>query len=120
MLVSALVFQIFGAVEAPPGVELFNGPENDIGVVPFFSNLIKVFLIIAGLFGMFNIIAAGYTYLSSAGNAKATETAMNQLTYSLIGLILVVGSFTITSIISYLLFGDASFILNPRLPTAIP
>lgn len=119
--ISAL--QIFGTVTPPPGVIAFNnqagGPES-IGLIIFVSNLIKVITIIAGLFGLFNIIGAGYTYLNSAGNTKATEQAMQQLTYSLLGLILIVGSFTITSIISFLIFGDATFILNPVIPTALP
>ena len=110
---------IFGTVAIPPGVEKFGSLESG-GLVLFVSNLIKVITIIAGLFGLFNIIGAGYTYLNSAGNAKATEQAMQQLTYSLLGLILIVGSFTITAIISFLIFGDATFILNPKIPQAGP
>ena len=115
----AIALQLFGTVAPPPGVEKFGSLESG-GLVLFVSNLIKVITIIAGLFGLFNIIGAGYTYLNSAGNAKATEQAMQQLTYSLLGLILIVGSFTITAIISFLLFGDATFILNPKIPTAGP
>src|SRR6187549_2027199 len=101
---------IFGQVNVPPGVDKFAaGPA---GLIVFVSNLIKLVTILAGLFGLFNIISAGYTYLSSGGNAKATETAMSQLTYSLIGLMIIAGSFTITALISLLLFGDATYILN--------
>ncbi|MEP7167332.1 MAG: hypothetical protein ABI758_05105 [Candidatus Woesebacteria bacterium] len=123
MIIILPVLQIFGTVSPPPGVAIFNaqaGGPDGIGIVIFASNLIKVITIIAGLFGLFNIIGAGYTYLNSAGNAKATEQAMQQLSYSLIGLILIVGSFAITAIISFLLFGDATFILNPVIPTAVP
>lgn len=121
MYLSFYLFQIFGTVDEPPGIVEFNASTpSGIGIVIFVSNIIKLIMIIAGLFGLFNIISAGFTYLSSAGNAKATEQAMSQLNYSLIGLILIVTSFTITSIISYLLFGDASYILNPRLPSVLP
>lgn len=108
---------LMGTVDAPPGVKIF--PEGPAGLIVFISNMIKLITVIAGIYGLFNIISAGYTYLSSGGNAKATETAMNQLTYSLIGLMIIVGSFTITALISLLLFGDATYILNPRIPTAI-
>lgn len=108
---------LMGTVDVPPGVKEFAaGPA---GLIVFISNMIKLISVIAGLFGLFNIISAGYTYLSSGGNAKATEGAMNQLTYSLIGLMIIVGAFTITALISLLLFGDATYILNPRIPTAI-
>lgn len=120
---SVTLFQIMGTVSPPPGVVLFPGADatgNGQGLILFASNLIKLVTVIAGLFGLFNIISAGYTYLSSGGNAKATEQAMNQLTYSLIGLMIIVGSFTITALISLLLFGDATYILNPKIPTAGP
>lgn len=106
---------IFGQVNVPPGVDQFTAGPG--GLVQFISNLIKLVTVIAGVYGLFNIISAGYTYLSSGGNAKATEQAMNQLTYSLIGLMIIVGSFTITALISLLLFGDAFYILNPKIPT---
>ncbi len=118
--VTFAVFQIMGTVEPPPGVNLFPSPEatgSGQGLIVFISNLIKLVTVIAGLFGLFNIISAGYSYLSSGGNAKATEEAMNKLTYSLIGLMIIVGSFTITALISLLLFGDATYILNPDIPT---
>lgn len=109
---------IFGQVNTPPGVDKFAaGPA---GLIQLISNIIKLITIIAGLFGLFNIISAGYTYLSSGGNAKATETAMNQLSYSLIGLMIIVGSFTLTALVSLLLFGDPLYILNPRIPTVMP
>lgn len=111
---------VFGTVNAPPGVAAFNtgGQAGQIGLLKFISNLIKVLTIIAGLWGLFNVIGAGYTYLNSAGNPKATEQAIQQLLNSAIGLMIIVGSFTIISIISYLMFGNAMFILNPTIPSA--
>jgi hypothetical protein len=115
------VLQIFGKVDAPPGVVDFNAKAgaSGIGLILFVSNIIKVMFIIAGLFALFNIIFAGYTYLSSSGDPKSTEKATSSLTYSLLGLAIMVGAFTIISIVSFLLFGDASYILNPVLPTAV-
>ncbi len=118
MMLSFMVFQIFGSVTTPPGVDKFTpGPA---GLLVFISNIIKLVTVVAGLFGLFNIISAGYTYLSSGGNAKATEQAMNQMTYSLIGLVIIAGAFLITALVSLLLFGDSMFILRPTIPTALP
>lgn len=112
---------IFGLVTPPPGVEAFNkaagAAGSNIGLIIFVSNLIKLAFVIAGLIALINIILAGYTLLSSAGNPKEVEKATSSLLYSLIGLAVMVGAFTIISIVSFLLFGDASFILNPVLPT---
>lgn len=116
------VLQIFGTVSPPPGVDLFPGATaagHGEGLILFISNIIKVMFIIAGLLSLFNIIFAGYTYLGSSGDPKATSQATSSLTYSLLGLAIMVGAFTIISIISFLMFGDSSYILNPVLPTAI-
>ncbi len=109
--------EIFGKVDVPAPIAAFGGGTAGGGLIIFISNLIKVVTIIAGIFGLFNIIGAGYTYLASSGNPKATEQAMNQLFMSLIGLIIIVGSFTITAIVSLLLFGRADYILNPSIPS---
>lgn len=122
-MVLALIAQasdIFGKVVAPPGVDKFVSPVPGGGLIIFISNLIKVITIIAGLFGLFNIISAGYTYLGSSGNPKAAEEAGQKLLFSFIGLAIIVGSFTITAIVSLILFGNAGYILNPTLPTPGP
>ncbi len=122
MILSMLIAQtteIFGKVAVPSPIAAFGGGTGGGGLIVFISNMIKVITIVAGLFGLVNIIGAGFTYLGSAGNPKATEQAMNQLFMSLIGLIIIVGSFTITAIVSLLLFGDASYILNPKIPKAV-
>src|SRR5258706_6625504 len=105
----------FGEVSPPPGVAKFGGGEAGGGLIIFISNMIKVVTIVAGLFGLFNVISAGYTFLGSNGNPKAAEEANNKLFMSLICLIIIVGSFTITSIIRLFLFRRADYILIPQL-----
>ena len=114
-----LTQSVFGEIKAPPGVANFGGGDKGGGLIIFISNIIKVVTIIAGLFGLFNVISAGYVFLGSNGNPKAAEEAANKLFLSAIGLIIIVGSFTITAIVSLLLFGRADFILNPDIPSAI-
>src|SRR5258708_6855480 len=108
--------RICRTMKAPHGVSKFSTGTNGEGLIVFVSNLIKLVTIIAGLFGLFNIISAGYTFLGSDGNPKAAEEAGNKLFMSLIGLIIIVGSFAITAIVSLILFGDATYILNPKIP----
>lgn len=106
---------VFGCVSPPPGVVEFGAEPS--GLIIFVSNMIKVITLIAGFVGLFNVISAGYTYLSSAGDPKAVQGATQKLVYSGIGLLVMVAAFTIISVVSFLIFGDASFILNPVLPT---
>lgn len=108
-----------GQIETPPGVDKYQAASGaDIGIIFFISNLIKVFAVVMGIWVVFNVILAGYIYLTSSGDASAHDKVRTQITNSVIGLILIVMSYTIGGLIGLLFFGDATFILNPKLPDA--
>lgn len=107
---------VFGTVEAPQGVSRFStGEDGDIGLLNFISVLVRIFTVVMGIVVFFNFIYSGYTYITSDGNSKAAETVRTRLTYSIIGLVLIVSSYMIIALISLIIFGDASYILNPTL-----
>lgn len=107
-----------GTIETPPGVDKYQSASGaDIGIIYFASNLLKIFTVVMGIWVLFNIVLAGYIYLTGSGDAKAHQQVQTQVTNSIIGLILIVLSFTFAGLIGYIFFGDAAFILNPRLPT---
>lgn len=111
----------FGAIEAPPGVDLLNqqAGESGIGLVIFFSNLIKFLSVVAGLWTMLNFILAGFTYITSSGDSGAIEKIGSKLTLSVVGLAIIVASYTIAAVLGLILFGDATFIINPKIPSPI-
>lgn len=113
---------IFGNVSPPPGVAAYDakalaesGGMVDIGIIMFFSNLIRLITIVGGLFVMINIIYAGWIYLSSNGDKGAHEKVANTITFSVLGLAIIVGSFAIAAIVGLLFFDDATFILSPTI-----
>jgi hypothetical protein len=110
----------FGVIQAPPGVAEFNAQaESGVGLILFFSNLIKLIAVIAGLWTMLNFILAGFTYVTSADNPSAIEKIGSKLTLSVVGLGIIIASYTIAAVIGLLLFGDATFIINPQIPTPL-
>lgn len=118
-----------GGVKAPPGVAIFdnsvvnggggNASTQNIGLILFISNLLKVFALIAGIWAMFNMVMAGYTYITSMSDAGVTEKVKNNLTMTVIGLALIAGAYIIAGVIGALMFGDANFILQPHLYSAL-
>lgn len=107
----------FGKIATPPGVGRMQvASGEDIGILYFISNLITIFTVILGVWTLFNVVLAGYTYMSSSGDSKAHEQVRTQITNSVIGLILIVMTYTIGGLIGLIFFGDAGFILNPKLP----
>lgn len=106
--------KVFGQVKEPPGVAAFNSGGN-IGIIAFASVLIRTATIVAGVWVMINFILAGYTYITSQGDTGAHKKVQEKLTNSVLGLVLIVGSYTLTALISWLLFGDPGFILSPTI-----
>ena len=107
---------VFGRVQPPLGVDRYNAQSPDnLGIVLFISNLIKLATLIAGIWVLINFILAGYTYLNSAGDSGAHSKVRDQMTMSVIGLVIIVTSYTLTALISYVVFGDPGYVLNPQL-----
>lgn len=110
---------IFGKVSPPPGIQAYNelagGLPGSIGIVIFFSRLLRLATIAAGLFVLLNVIVAGYIYLSSSGDANAHTKARDQIMYSGIGLILIVVSYAAAILVGAIFFGNPEFIINPTI-----
>ncbi|MFA6814368.1 MAG: hypothetical protein WCR60_02360 [Patescibacteria group bacterium] len=108
---------VVGKINAPPGVSNFNQQAGGIGIILFFSNLIKLIALVAGLWTMLNFILAGFTYVTSSGDPSAIEKIGSKLTLSVVGLAIIIASYTIAAVIGLILFGDAGFIISPEIPS---
>lgn len=112
------MIQIFGEIKPPPAIEKYipYGGEGKVpGLVTFLSNIVKFAIIIAGLYAFLNLILAGYGFMSADGDPKAVEKAWAKIWQSLVGLLIIAGSFVLAAIFGWLLFGDPSAILIPKI-----
>jgi hypothetical protein len=116
---------IFGEIQNPfrpkseggLGVESYAGEigEGTFGLLALMNNLLKLVVVIAGLFAFFNLIVAGYQFMTAMGDPKGITAAWNKIWQSLIGLLIVAGSFALAAIFGWLLLGDPLAILNPQI-----
>ena len=67
----------------------FNDPAG------LFGNLIKTALGILGSVAVFMIVYGGYMYLTSAGNEQRIKEAKAVITYSIIGIVLMLSAYLI-------------------------
>lgn len=105
---------IFGTIQAPPGVANYSSGETN-GLIVFLSNIIRLVAVVAGIFTMFNFVLAGFQYVSAQGDSSTHGKVKERLTMSVIGLIIIVGAYTIAGVVGLVIFGDAGFILSPTL-----
>jgi hypothetical protein len=105
------MLQLFGTIQAPGWI---SNPQAS-GLITLISNIVKLLLSFGGLYVFFNIIMAGYQFISGGGDSKAISSAWAKIYQSLMGLAIIAASLLITSVASLIIFGDSTFILNPRI-----
>lgn len=112
----------FGNVNNPFGRSGFNVPAYTVGsrgeaLILLMNNIIKFTIVIAGLYAFWNLIMAGYMFMSAGGEAKNITKAWDKIWQSLIGLLLIAGSFVLAMVFGSLIFNDPYALLQPRVFT---
>ena len=102
---------IVGKVENPLPYKSVAGG----GLILFLTNILRLVFVAAGIFAFVNLILAGFQFIGAGGDPKAISAAWAKIWQSLLGLILVVGSFALAALFGYLLFNDPGYILNPKI-----
>lgn len=105
------IAQIFGSVNAPPGVSKY-GP---LGITTFISNIVKLLIVGAGIYALFNIVTAGYSFMSAGGDPKKIADAWGKIWQTLVGLLFAAGSIVLAAIFGRLIFGDANALLQIKI-----
>lgn len=91
------------------------GGGSQGGLILFFSNVLRLVFVAAGIYAFINFIIAGYEYMTAAGDTKALTNAWARIWQSLLGLVIIVGSFAAAALMGQLFFGNPTAILNPKL-----
>ena len=103
---------------ANPWASLNPGYGSDTrggGLIILFNNLLKTTIVIGGVWAFINLIIAGYGFIAAGGNPEKITLAWNKIWQSLVGLLIVAGSFALAAIFGFLVFNDATAILSPTI-----
>jgi len=109
-----MIYQLFGVIDSP--FPKFRSLSEG-GLTDLISRSIILAMTIGGLFVLFNLVLAGYNFLQGQPDSMAKATTRIYL--SILGLIIISASLLFTTIISWFIFGDPFFILNPVIPTPL-
>lgn len=104
-----------GTVPLPSPLVHFG--DVNTGPANFLNLALKVLLVGGGIYALFNLVLAGYAFLSAGEDPKKMEGAWGKIWQTALGLIFMAGAFVLAAIFGLLIFGDAGAILNPKIPT---
>lgn len=92
-----------------------NLTNADTGLVFLLTAAFRAMIVLAGLYSLLNFVLAGYQFIQAGGDSKNITKAWERIWQSVLGLVLVGGAVVLGAIISWLVFGDATLIINPRI-----
>lgn len=107
----------FGQATIPVPITNIYGPEAG----PAFGKLIqfglRALIVGAGIYALFNLVLAGYSFMSAGDDSKKVSGAWAQIYQTLMGLAFSAGAFVLAAIFGQLIFGDWDFLLKPTIST---
>jgi hypothetical protein len=115
------MFGVFGPIDNPfsvlsPGN--YTGSSGE-GLIIILSNLVRLAMVLAGIYTLINIILAGYGFLSAGGDPKMIQKSQERIWRSVLGLMIIVGSLVIAAIVGWVIYGSSNWdiLINPKIFT---
>ncbi len=105
---------IIGIITPPANI-----PSNPVDTTGFLRSIIIFIIVLAGIFSFWQILLAGFSYITASGDKAKVEMAQLKITHALIGLVIIAISFVLSAIAGKILFNDPNFILNPKIESVI-
>ncbi len=107
----------FGQATIPVPITNIYGNEAGSAFGKLIQFGLRALVVGAGLYAMFNLILAGYSFMSAGDDSKKVSGAWSQIYQTLIGLAFSAGAFVLAAIFGQLIFKNPMFLLNPVIPT---
>lgn len=105
---------LFGKVTPPQGLSGVEGPG---GIGSLINVGLNILVIVAGIYALFNLVIAGYGFMSAGDDPKKVASSWQKIWQTLMGLAFAAGAFILAAIFGKILFGDYGALLNPVIPT---
>lgn len=107
----------FGTVKIPKALEDKYGLVADVAIGKFIQFSLKALIVVAGIYALFNLVLAGFSFMGAGDDPKKVEGAWGKITQTIIGLSVSAGAFVLAGLIGQFVFGDYFFLLRPSIPT---
>lgn len=104
----------FGPIKQPDVVKIGSATAETLPGI-LIQRGIQLFMIGAGIYALFNLIFAGYDFISAGDDAKKVTGAWTKITNTLLGLAVALGSIILLAIFSKLTTGEYTTLLKPEI-----
>lgn len=104
---------IIGNVNPPPGLSRFG--DITAGGTTFINIILNTLIVIAGLYAVFNIVLAGYAFMSAGDDPKKVAGAWAKIWQTILGLVIAAGALVLAAIFGKIIFGEWDALLKLRL-----
>ena len=105
----------FGTVNLPPEIASKYGGNAAQNIGRLLNTFLQILIVGAGIYALINLVSAGYMFMSAGDDPKKVAGAWARIWQTLLGLAFSAGAFVLAAIFGELIFGDPTFILNPRI-----
>lgn len=93
----------------------YAGSAQGQGLITLLNNILRTMVALAGVWALINLITAGYGFMSAEGNPEKMTQAWSKIWQTLLGLLIVAGSYGLAALFGYLIYQDATAILSPKI-----
>jgi hypothetical protein len=107
----------FGTITPAQSAFGVTGTAPEAAIGKLIQTVIWLLIIGAGIYALINLVLAGYSFMSAGDDSKKVASAWAMIWQTILGLAIAAGAFVLAAIFGQLIFGDATFILNPQIPT---
>ena len=74
-------------------------------------------MMVGGIFTLWQFLSGGLQFITSSGDKGKIAEAQQKIQMSIIGLVVMTASFILIGVVSLVLFGNFTYIINPVLNT---
>jgi len=110
------MFQILGKINSPSALNRF-GDVSSGGLGKFLNLILNILVVAGGIYAVFNLVLAGYAFMAAGGEPKKIADAWAKIWQTMVGLLFIAGSFLLAAILGWLIFGNTTALLFPRIET---
>ena len=100
---SLLIVGVSNVIAAAPITIKVTNPIKTSDVYELAENVLLWVLSVAGALALFMLVAGGVFYVTSSGNEQRVETARKIITWTVLGLMLILASFSIIVVLDKIL-----------------